>query len=153
MFVAFSILTQCSNAFIFSLFFDSVNNSGGVVKCEIKDFPYACAGHPTDLYIACASMSLFLLTIYFVLNLYNLVKRNNSTILILTGEIFIVLDPESQHWPVETHRVRVFSAQHWLQRHGPGHILHQQQQREAAAQPPGLQLRPRAASPLPRPPR
>ena len=85
--------------FFFSLFFDSVNNSGGVVKCEIEDFPYACAGHPTDLYIACASMSLILLTIYFVLNLYNLVKRNNSTILILTGEIFIVLDPESQHWP------------------------------------------------------
>ena len=61
----------------FSLFFDSVNNSGGVVRCEIEGFPYACAGLPTNFYIACASISLFLLMVYLVLNLYNLVKKDN----------------------------------------------------------------------------
>ena len=57
----------------YSLFYVSVNNSGGVVRCEIQGFPYACAGHPTDLYIACASTSVFLLSVYLCLNLYNLV--------------------------------------------------------------------------------
>ena len=65
--------------FLFSsLFYVSVNNPGGVFRCEIKgkdNLPYACAGHPTDLYIACASISLVLLMVYLGLNLYNLVKR------------------------------------------------------------------------------
>lgn len=52
----------------------------GVIHCEVLHNPkvlgtvfhYACSGLPLDLYLAVASVSLLLLTLYLLLNIYNI---------------------------------------------------------------------------------